>query len=411
MLIKFGRRNFRIPDVVRFTKIPLTLRLRNLPVFLAYNIVPCIAAICILSGWRQPEYELLWGGSLLLLLFSRRSGLSRWAYTSLRVILLMIVLKYILPLSWVHNASFKAMLIDFKWIYYLLWAILWVNFAGKTDLRVLYRCGRNMALGYCLFVMLQTIIAGGYSRQCTYLFGECNYVCYLMLIPYCFIRQMKGSQFDHLVFLLAVFLSDSRTGLASAVAIAAYPFYRQSRHKWIYWLGGMVFAVAYVRILFVGRGHSNVESVDRVMFLMQFLRSVGSFNLFQLFFGISPGESVPLGEIVGGFAWHINVFENMHGIKGCYPFYFHSTYMRLFLVWGLPVVVWGMIWVVNMFRKTRSLSLRRFIILFLMESVSLSTLSLTNVSVIFFLVGVTLLLTHGKTAKRSLCFPRNRARH
>lgn len=410
MLIKLGRLQIKVPPLANFTRIPLTIRLRNIPVFLAFNIIPLIAAICEIFGFRQPEYEYLWGATLMLLLFSQRSYFQKWAYDVIRIILLLIFLKYILPLCWTRNVSLKALMIDFKWIYYLIWAILWINFAGKIDLSVLYRCGRNMALGYCIYVILQTIRLGGYSRAATYLFDECNYVCYLILIPYCFIRQMKGSLLDQIIFLLAVFLSDSRTGLASAVVITAYPHYMESRHKARYWIGAMIFVVAYIKILFIGRGHNDFESVDRVMFATQYLYCLSGFNIFDVFFGLYPGSSIPLPQMADGFSWHIRVFESMHGISGCYPFYFHSTYLRLLFVWGIPIVIWLIYRIIRLFQSSGNLSARRLIILFSLESVSLSTLSLTNVSVIFFLTVITLYLKKIHSAF-NLCLPRSQGHH
>lgn len=391
MRINTGIFRIKKSQVHAIMRIPASYRLRDLPVYLAFYWVPFVSAVCIIIGIPQPGYENLWSVMLLFLAYSGRRRFDAATYNAIRVLLLLIFLKYLLPLCWARNVSFKALTIDFKWIYYLLWALVWSNFAGPVDLNKLYRCGRNMASGYIMFIIIRTLMLGGYSRHCTYLFGECNYVCYLILIPFCLIDRMKGSRLDYAIFLLAVFLSDSRTGLATAAALTAYPFYKRSRHKINFWILGAVFAIIYVRILFIDRGYVSLRGVDRVIFLLQYLYCLSGFNVFDIFFGLYPGCSIPILSYVDGFAWHISTFEKMHGISGCYPFYFHSTYLRLLFVWGIPLVAYALHRIGRLFRRTQDISLKKFIILLLMESISLSTLSLTNVSIIFFLTGIALL--------------------
>lgn len=408
MLIKAGIYQFRIPDISHVLRIPLVYRLRNLPLYLAFYIVPAIAAFCRIFQFSQPEYEFLWAAIFMLLLLTHNTVLSQRTTKIVHVVLLLVFLKYVLPLCWERNVSYKALAIDFKWIYYLMWALLWTNFAGAIDLRALFRCGRNMAFAYCVFVVVETLLRGRYSRECAYLFDECNYVCYLLLIPYCLIDRMGGKPRDYIIFLLAVFLSDSRTGMATAAVITIYPHYIRSRNKLKYWFFALVAGLIYVKVFFVDRGASRLGEVDRVMFLRQYLNCLRDFNIFEVLFGIFPGKSISITFPVDGFSWHIAVFEAIHGIKGCYPFYFHSTYLRLLFVWGVPLVVYGLRRVLLLFKEAKDMALRKYLVVFLMESVSLSTLSLTNVSIIFFLTGMAML---GEFNSRRKCIQGNQELH
>ena len=360
-----------------------------MPIYLAYYILPCISFVYgIFIGGKCLNYELIWLALLpASLLLVGRQTMSRKVFWIAGIILLSLLCKYFLPILWVDSVTWRALFIDAKWICYFLLALLLINSSGELDVTKFYKAGRNFCYLYILYFLLLIFKYGGYRRF--ELLAESNYDCFLFLMPFCFIREAKGSKRDYWTFGIATFLSGSKTGIMSFLVLLLYPFYQRSRYKVLYWLFFFVCVAGYIYLYFIRRGVADVSEIDRVLFFAQFFEYLNGCDLLALLGGIFPGEAMGFHRIVPGFEWYINHFENLNGIAGCYPFYFHSTYMRLAIVWGVPFILLLIIGLLAVFNRTKDISFRNLILLFLLESISLSSLSLTNVSLIFFLIFLT----------------------
>ena len=367
----------------------MKLVIRNIPIYLAYYVLPLISFLYgITIGGKCLNYEIIWLFLLpVIVVLVGKQTLSRKVFACMSIVLFLFLCKYIFPILWVESITWRAFFIDVKWICYLLLALLWINSSGGLDTIKFYRAGRNFCYLYILYFLLLVLRNGEYHRF--ELLSESNYDCFLFLMPFCFIQEAKGSRRDYWVFGLATFLSGSKTGIVSFLVLLLYPFYQRSRYKFLYWLFFFLCIIGYAYFYFIRRGIGDVGEIDRVLFFAQFFEYLRGCNWSVLLGGVFPGKAMEFHQILPEFTWYINHFENMNGITGCYPFYFHSTYMRLAIVWGLPLVLLLIISLLFVFFRTKDVSFRHLILLFFLESISLSSLSLTTVSLIFFLIFLT----------------------
>ena len=142
------------------------------------------------------------------------------------------------------------------------------------------------------------------------------------------------------------------------------------------------------------RGITDINDVDRFIFFAQFFEYVKDSSWSSVLLGVFPGQAMSFVEVLPSFEWYISKFENMNNILGCYSFYFHSTYIRLAIVWGLPLVIGLIVLLVRIYMKTSYLPMKQLIVLFLIQSISLSSLTLATVSVPFLIVMITVFSKH-----------------
>ena len=357
----------------------------NVPIYIGYIILPLISFICgIVRGNGNVNYELVWLMlPVLLLPFANRYSIKIQIFVVIISLTILLTVKYLLPILWINNITWRAFFIDLKWIYYLLIALLWINSFGKLNIEKLYKGGRNLCIIYISYILIKTAQNGAYSRFYELMY-ESNYVCFLFLIPFCFIRQLNRPKKEYAIFIIATLLSGSKTGIVSLVALLIYPLYEKSRNKLIYWLLIPALLCIYIYVFFTSKGVGNLEDVDRIIFFVQFYEYLRDTNWPNILFGVYAGAPMQL-SVIPAFNWYIENFENINHITGCYPFYFHSTYIRLAIVWGIPCVSVFLFWIFRLLYKTENNALKNLIILFLLQSISMSTLTLTTVSFLFFL--------------------------
>ncbi len=247
-----------------------------------------------------------------------------------------------------------------------------------------------------------TIKTGQFSRVNSGLLDECNYDCFLVLIPFCYIYQNIHYEKKQIIpFILAVLMSTSKTGVMALGIIMVYPYYKKSKFKILY-LGIIGFIIIlWLYIFFIKRGVTDIESVDRAVFFAQFFNYISQASFWDIIFGHFPGLSMT-GSIIDSFSWYISEFERRNNIVGCYPFYFHSTYMRIAIVWGIPITLALIFWLVRIVKRNSYLPLRNLSLLMLLESISLSSLSLVNVSIIFILAFISSIIESNNKFKLSI---------
>lgn len=364
--------------------------LRDFPIQVLFYVLALWSVFFQLLGIDVPNFESVWLLLLFLLPFlSIKRSFNLRHFLFVFILFVVVVIKYLVPVFFVHQDFIsRALIMDLKWLIYLLFAIGWVNLIGYPSERTLYKSGLFFAILYIIHSVCCWTLHGNFVRP--YIFGEANYDGLLMLIPFCFIREVKPRWIDYVVFFIATLCTGSRTGLVTfftlLLTMSIYV-----RPKLLILL--IPVSVGLVFWTFMQRNFTSIDAIDRYVFFAQ------AFIFFQysdwdtIIFGVFPGVSLDM-PILDSFEWYIEKFEGKNNIIGIFPFYFHSSYIRLAMTWGLPLVLIIIVGSCRLFFRTKYLPLKLLIILALLQSISLSTLTLTNVSVLFFLALLMALRSH-----------------
>lgn len=376
--------------------------MKNFPITLAFYILPILSAFTQLSWGIRPNYEVVWGLLPILIVIFAKKKINKYIFNALCITTILIIFKYFIPIFDTDDIVWRAWLMDIKWLYYLIIGLLWIGYFGTIDTKTIIRGGHFFCYVYLTFVIIMTLKTGHFSRANSGLLDECNYDCFLVLIPFCYIYQNHHYKRKQILpFILAVLISTSKTGVMVLGIIMIYPYYKKSKLK-IFYLGIIgVITIVWIYIFFIKRGITDIESVDRAVFFAQFFNYLSQASFWDIFFGYFPGRPMS-GSIIDSFIWYIGEFEGRNNIVGCYPFYFHSTYMRVAIVWGIPITLALIFWLVKLVMRSGYLPLRNLALLMLLESISLSSLSLVNVSIIFILTFISSMIESNNTIKLSI---------
>lgn len=368
----------------------------SFPLAMVYIIYPILSAVLNIFDIVAINYELI---NIIILLPFVVIGLinhikiNKYISETLIICLFLILLKYVLPSIYEVNVVWRALFIDVKWLIYLVLALLWVGLFGKIDFYKIYYYGKIYAIIYIVYVIIMTIKSGNFSRENSGLLSECNYDCFLLLIPFCFYYTRPRKSFDFILFLVAILFSTSKTGFVTFFAIICYRMFKNSKFKLfiILLFNGLI--VFWLYIFFINKGITEVDEVDRVIYFLQFFDYISQSSLSNSLFGIFPGKAMDINPMPA-FEWTIHKFETMNKIVGCFPFIFHSTYMRLGIVWGIPFVIFIIAKLLHLFFVTTIEPLKYLLIVFFLESISLSTLSLENISFVYFICIISVFWVH-----------------
>lgn len=376
--------------------------IKNFPITLAFYILPVLSAFTQLFLSIRPNYEVAWGVLPILIILFTRKKLNKYIFNALCITTILITCKYVIPIFYIDNIVWRAWLMDIKWLYYLMIGLFWVGYFGAIDSKSIIKGGYFFCYVYISFIILMTLKTGQFSRANSGLLDECNYDCFLVLIPFCYIYQnIHYKKRPILPFILAVLMSTSKTGIMALGIIMVYPYYKKSKFKILY-LGIIgIITIIWIYIFFIKRGVTNIESVDRAVFFAQFFNYISQTSFWNIIFGYFPGTPMS-GSIIDSFIWYIGEFEGLNNIVGCYPFYFHSTYMRIAIVWGIPITLALTYCLIRLVQKSNYFPLRNLTLLMLLESISLSSLSLVNVSLIFIITFISAILESTHKLKLSI---------
>lgn len=370
--------------------------IKNIPIKLAFYILPVLSVFTQLLLNIRPNYEVVWGILPILIIIFAKGKLNKYIFKALCVITILIICKYIIPIFYTDNIVWRAWLMDIKWLYYLIIGLLWIGYFGAIDSKSIIKGGTFFCWVYISFIILMTLKTGHLSRANSGLLDECNYDCFLILIPFCYIYQNKYyNRKQILPFILAVLMSTSKTGVMALGIIMIYPFYKKSKFKILYLVIIGIITIVWLYIFFIQRGITDIDRVDRAVFFAQFFKYISQASFWDVIFGYFPGRPMSI-SIMDAFVWYIGEFEGLNNIVGCYPFYFHSTYMRIAIVWGMPLTLLLIFWLIRLVKKSNYLPLRNLALLMLLESISLSSLSLVNVSIIFIMTFISTMITSGE---------------
>lgn len=354
--------------------------IRDFPIILSYYIFPFIGIIHNLLFKGYANFEFVWICLFfMVLLRSLWCKYPKKEFILIFIIILAISLKYILPFAWNNDVILRPLVMDIKWLLYLSIAFLWIHKFGKPKIQILYNGALFFCKVYILFSLFMIFVHGHIRAG---LLSESNYDCFLFLIGYCFISNARHRKLDYLIFFIATALSLSQTGLASYLLLTGLIVWQKNRKLLVVLVPIGILLV--IIVFFIRRGDSDISSIDRFVFFMQCYEFFKDSDITTIILGTFPGTPMKI-YVIPAFQFYIENFENMNDVRGCYAFYFHSTYLRLAITWGIPILACVIMFAIYKLLNTKYLPLKLILSLFLLESISLSTLTLTTVSVPFFI--------------------------
>lgn len=360
---------------------------KDFPIWLMFCIFPFISIFAWGMGKGEVNYDYVWVLVLIILLIfitlKKKTRFKKKNLYFLLVLFLLVVLKYILPWMYDSHLSITGSIMDGKWIVYLVLAILWIDIFGYPSINKMYKAGVFFSVIYILKT-LYVIGTGQLSRGGVLL--EANYDGFMILMVYCFRDQISNKKkWEVWLLILATFLTFSRTGIFSLFVI----WFTQIMRKNVLLLipvVPMMLGIAYLG--FSMRGVDSAGNLDRFIYWQQAFILFHQSDWIELLFGYTPGEGLKI-PILPEFSWTVNLFEEMRNLNGVFPFMFHSTYLRLAIIWGIPVALSFAFFLIIKYLKSQQESMRQLCLLTLIQSFSLSSLTLPNVSLLLFMLFIT----------------------
>lgn len=363
------------------------LQNRDLPIWLMFCVFPFVSIFAWGMGKGEVNYDYVWVLAFIVLLIyivlKEKIKLKKKHLYFLITLFFLVILKYILPWMYDSHLSLTASIMDGKWIVYLVLAILWIDIFGYPSINKMYKAGVFFSVIYILKA-LYVISTGQLSRGGVLL--EANYDGFMILMVYCFREQInKKKKWEVWVLILATFLTFSRTGIFALFAIWFTNIMRKNVLLLIPVVPIML-SIAYLG--FTMRGADSAGNLDRFVYWHQAYILFNQSDLAELLFGYTPGESLNV-PILPEFSWTVNLFEEMRNLNGVFPFMFHSTYLRLAIIWGIPIALFFALFLLVRYLKSSQEPMKQLCIITLIQSFSLSSLTLPNVSLLFFMLFLT----------------------
>lgn len=360
---------------------------RDLPIWLMFCIFPFVSIFAWGMGKGEVNYDYVWVLVFIVLLIyialKKKIRLKKKNIHFLIVLLFLVVLKYILPWIYDSHLSITGSIMDGKWIVYLVLAILWIDMFGYPSINKMYKAGVFFSIIYILKT-LYVISTGQLSRGGVLL--EANYDGFMILMVYCFREQINNKKkWEVGVLILATFLTFSRTGIFALFAIWFAKIMRRNVLLLIPVVPVML-GIAYLG--FSMRGADSAGNLDRFVYWQQAFILFNQSDLVELLFGYTPGESLNV-PILPEFSWTVNLFEEMRNLNGVFPFMFHSTYLRLAIIWGIPIALFFALFLIVRYIKSSQEPMKQLCLITLIQSFSLSSLTLPNVSLLLFMLFIT----------------------
>lgn len=359
--------------------------MKDLPISLMFYCFPLVSIVARLAGFGQINYDIVWAPAFVVSLILSIGALFWKKYVAIIVwVTIFLFMKYGLPLLLYSNVQLYPWAMDCKWVVYLFFSLLWINKYGLPSGEVIYKGSLFFSKIYIVYI-IYTILIGDLSREGVLM--EANYDGYMILMGFCMIDKYKGGKKEWALFILATFLTLSRTGIIAFVLLLLY---RRARRNLFYLVPILPLLAGFVYFAIMLRGSDDVGHLDRFVFFNQAFVYLSETSIWNVLLGSTPGISLDM-PVVDGFQWYINNFEEIRGLTGIYPFYFHSTYLRLAMTWGVVVAFAYILFFVYKSFTSKILAMRYFSLLVLVQSISLSVLTLQNVSVLFFMMLIMLI--------------------
>ena len=375
-------------------------RLANLPVFCMFCIFPFISIIAKFTGLGMLNYDPFWIVAFFVAFFPIHNIIG-WFQRSLFFILLFVLMKYGYAILQYDQISVKAWAMDIKWIIYLLFSMLWVSKHGFPNCDSIYNCSLFFSKVYILFTIFRYLVLKEEISRDGILM-EANYDGFMILMGFCLCGELKDNKKDFFLFSLATLCTMSRTGISAFAIMVLYRFFKKNVLYLLPLVPVFLLAAEYAMLI---RGTDSATHLDRFIYFKQTYNYILNTDVFNILFGSSPGISLHM-DIIPEFEWNVSNFENMRDLNGVYPFMFHSVYLRFFFTWGVVGTLVYLLFFVCQFFRARNEHYKLFCLLTLVQSISLSTLTLQNVSVLFILMLISFMYNERVLAKQKTRFIR-----
>lgn len=371
--------------------------MKDIPIKLMFYIFPFFSILAFHSGKGMLNYDFFWVFAFLfILVVTPIKKLKKKYFTIIITLVVLLIIKYFIPSIIYSDIQLKPLVMDAKWFVYLIFSYLWINKFNYPNPDVIYKGSRFFSILYIIYFVIKYIILE-YDVARDGILMEANYDGFMILIGFCLVDSCsKNKKIDNIFFVLATLLTLSRTGLASLITLILY---KNARKNILYLIPIIPVFLGMLYIAFQLRGESSAANLDRFVYLSQFYVLISSSDFANLLFGFTPGLSLNT-IILPSFEWTVSLFENMHNIEGVFPFYFHSTYLRLVLSWGITGLIFYLSFFVYHLFKASYMPLKLLCLLTLIQSFSLSALTIQNVSILL-LISFIVMLNIDKSIKYS----------
>lgn len=366
---------------------------KNLPIIIMFYCFPILSIMSKIVGIGLFNYDFFWICAFALTLILSFDVKMPWKYIVLMsVIGFLLFLKYGIPFVFERGVQLHPWMMDMKWIVYLFFSLLWMCNYGEPSPHYIYKGSKFFAKVYILWT-IYVIASGQLSRDGILM--ESNYDGFMILMGLCWVDRCKEGKYDLLIFIIATFMTFSRTGIVSLFILLLY---KVARRNILYLLPMVPVVTIFACMAFVIRGEESAGNMDRLIFFSQAYAYLTHTSLWNILLGSTPGISLEM-PVIKGFEWYIDNFEETKGLSGIYPFYFHSTYLRLLMTWGVFGSLAYLLFFVYKFLNSKIIPMKMFCLLVLVQSVSLSTMTLQNVSILFFMMLFTLMSIENRRCK------------
>lgn len=250
--------------------------------------------------------------------------------------------------NWLYSPLFqlKLLLLDGKVM--LLLACLWA-FADRPLLSErLARRWSTMLLGACVVGTALFAIVGQDGARLK-LVDESNYMIVgfsIIAIMYMDAHRTKPGSiiwFATFGFLAwACLIAQSRTGFAVVAALAIFLLMTRRRFGWLLTLALATIAAMLASgeevVETVTRGRTSLETIDRFIFLQEYLAWAEANSPFTVLFGNHVGTYLTERPLYMNF-WVENQSADQEIPYGLAPFNFHSAYLRVLADFGIVPAV------------------------------------------------------------------------
>ncbi len=369
----------------------MNLSLSKLPHQILYlNII--LLGLLGFVGINLINPTIIFEGLLLLFFFFNISTVSK------EVLWIPILSLLYLVLSLVYAVIIKdAHVLDFFLIYKsFVYLIILSQFVGKKTLEPEFI--RKLFLVVLALFLLKYIflVAIGTSRQSIKVFEESNFelmlLSYLFILDYSFRRKVNYLEIT--VLLITFFLSGSRSGLVIILFLIGCVFLRNlSLKNFLMLLVFVPIGLGLVYFIFLNRSEGDsLESIDRYIFFMSFLKEIKDWGLVDFLVG-SERITALSSETCGKLTYYQKLFS-FKGDGTCYSVILHSFIIRVIFDHGLLGFLFLCLAVYQMVLKS---GFDRFISFLVLMVLVLNSLSVSAFNSIYAMLGIGLFLISNST--------------
>ncbi|RIW12234.1 hypothetical protein D0X99_19315 [Algoriphagus lacus] len=287
----------------------------------------------------------------------------------------------------------KNHILDFFLIFKsFVYLVIISQFVGKNSLTPEYVRKIYLVVLGLFFLKYLFLVLQGTARQSIRVFDESNFE--LMMLSCLFLLDYRNRRelnyLEIMLLLITFFLSGSRSGLVIIVFLIGALFLKNLNKRNFFIL--LLFApigIGMIYFIFLTRSEGDtLESIDRYIFFMSFLKEVKDWTFFDFLVG-SERITALSPETCG----KLNYYEKLLSFRNdgtCYSVILHSFIIRVIFDHGLIGFSFLCLSVYHLVRKSGT---DRFISFLILMILILNSLSVSAFNSVYAMLGVSLFLT------------------